>query len=80
MPIKLKESEKYNFSCIDSEGAHFTTDKDEMTVSGSNVEHATDLDEDFSMNSSSTMPNISEVNSWIHMLFFYSSYLIIIIC
>ncbi|CAH8488912.1 unnamed protein product [Schistosoma haematobium] len=60
LPIKLKESEKYNFSCIDSEGAHFTTDKDEMTVSGSNVEHATDLDEDFSMNSSSTMPNISE--------------------
>ncbi|CAH8489773.1 unnamed protein product [Schistosoma rodhaini] len=59
--IKLKESEKHNFSCIDSEGAHFTTDKDEMTVSGSIVEHTTDLDDDFSMNSSSTVPNISEL-------------------
>ncbi|CAI2725465.1 unnamed protein product [Schistosoma spindalis] len=60
LPLKLKESEKYNFICIDSEGTHFATDKDEMTVSGSNVEHATDLDEDFSMNSSSTVPNVSE--------------------
>ncbi|CAH8465958.1 unnamed protein product [Schistosoma turkestanicum] len=60
LPTKFNQSEKSNRACVDSVCAHFTTDKDEITVSRSNVEQATDLDEDFSMNSSSTVPNISE--------------------
>ncbi|KAH8850141.1 Calmodulin-regulated spectrin-associated protein 1-B [Schistosoma japonicum] len=60
LPIKSDQLQKCDRSCVNSECAHFTTDKDEITVSGSNIDHGTDLDEDFSMNSSSTMPNISE--------------------
>ncbi|KAK4473525.1 hypothetical protein MN116_002886, partial [Schistosoma mekongi] len=60
LPIKSKQLQKCDRSCVNSECVHFTTDKGKITVSGSNIDHGTDLDEDFSMNSSSTIPNISE--------------------
>ncbi|CAH8475243.1 unnamed protein product [Heterobilharzia americana] len=60
VPASPKEPEKLDRGLIDSECMQVMTDTDQITVPASQIGQATDLDEDFSMLSSSTVPNVNE--------------------
>ncbi|CAH8828303.1 unnamed protein product [Trichobilharzia szidati] len=59
-PTKSNGPENLASACVDAECMHVATDNQEITASVSQVGQATDMDEDFSMLSSSTVPNSNE--------------------
>ncbi|VDQ00092.1 unnamed protein product [Trichobilharzia regenti] len=59
-PTKSNGPENLVSACVDAECMHVITDNQEITASTSKVGQATDLEEDSSMLSSSTVPNSNE--------------------